>query len=137
MSDSVRAAVSGRPLWIVAPVFGALLAIAVAIGQPTSALATITFLANLGTAGSGVPVTSLTINSASAVPVGNTIIVSIAYSNGTNVPAPVTCSDGAGNAYTTSISAVRATEEVITVICFAQVVNPLAVAAPITINFGA
>ncbi|HEY7067437.1 MAG TPA: hypothetical protein VII06_38630 [Chloroflexota bacterium] len=136
MSSSARAAVSGRPLWIGAPVLGALLALVVALSQPTSALATIAFLANLGTAGSGVPVTSLTINSAAAVPAGSTIIVSIAYSNGTNVPSPVTCSDGAGNAYTTSISATRATEEVITVICFAQVANPLALAAPITINFG-
>src|SRR5215204_5877617 len=119
-----------------AAVLGALLTILLAVGRPATALAAIAFVQNLGTA-QGQNLAALNIVTTGAVTAGDSIVVSIAYTNGTNNPSPVTCSDAAGNTYATSLSAANPQEAVITVICFSHNVNALPAGSNITVSFGA
>jgi hypothetical protein len=134
MSETVRAAASGRPLWAGAALLGGLLAIAVAVGQPTTALAAITFIGNLGTA-QGAAVSVVNLPSVLTVPAGNSIVVSFAYKHGVNTPLGVTCSDAAGNAYTTHVQAAHGSENVIVGICSAHNIATLNAGQNITVTF--
>ena len=64
-----------------------MLTILLAVGLPATALAAIAFVQNLGTA-QGFGIAALNIVTTGAVAAGDSIVVSVAYNNATNVPSP-------------------------------------------------
>ena len=86
MSEAVGK--SRRITFIGAAVLGTLMNTLLAVGSPATALAAIAFVQNLGTA-QGQAVAALNIVTTGPVAAGDSIVVSVAYDNGTNNPSPV------------------------------------------------